>query len=879
MSYYYKKSILFEFSINPTYIKVNIKDNKIDCENSIIKKDIEDKIKKSKIKINIITFYISKYDYNIIKNDYYWNSIKNLPMDELPIYHINNDLKDFVKWYEKYFNNNEIKIYETQQFTKRKYIFDNQEKCKESVKYEKTNVKYDKFVQLFYHAGDWLDVERYGLLYIRILFDNLKIIRNTMNYLFNVMKKGILIGIKSNKLAIFLPFSKFNYENDFYEELYFDEEDKKLLKEYKKTQNRHLLKKLTTNVYNFVKKNHLNKNIMYDRKKWVANDCFFRNEAYEGDKLEALYEDMFNKLCENRKLPDCVFFLNIRDHPVMRKDYKNAYKSIVDRPITEKYKFEEYAPILSLCGSRKYNDIPLVTQDDWYRARKKYFPDDCKNIYIENKDDKNDKNKDIELDWDNKKPIAIFRGSATGCGVTDEDNMRIKATILSKEYPNLLDAGLTAFNRRPKKAFNKPLDIIDPNKLKIKKANFITTSEKSRYKYILTIDGHVSAFRLSYEFSLKSLILLQDSEFFMWYSDLLKPYEHYVPIKKDLSDLITQIEWCKLNDDKCKKISENAYDFYINNLQIDNMYDYMQNVLKNIPKINDNDNDNNKIISKNNENTSNKIAIITIYRDNPSHERLKQKRLFMYYMTKILRNNPNYTIIVVEQNYTDKFNIGKLKNIGFDYLTNTIKKKYDNYIFIDVDMIPDSYLLPYFYKITNGINSLASLGTRYTTTSVFLGACVSCTFDNFIKINGYPNNYSFGWGGEDGELILRSNSENLKIYKNKEGSLLDIEEINNIAKTATEKIKELKETDDYSTRKYETLLLHDLYEKNGLNNLNYKILNEFNHNNLYHLIVDPLDEEFQNNNPKLYDFNKYNDVVKEYSHLKKKFNSIKSENF
>ena len=29
------------------------------------------------------------------------------------------------------------------------------------------------------------------------------------------MKRGILVGIKSNKIALFLPFSKYNYKNDF----------------------------------------------------------------------------------------------------------------------------------------------------------------------------------------------------------------------------------------------------------------------------------------------------------------------------------------------------------------------------------------------------------------------------------------------------------------------------------------------------------------------------------------------------------------------------------------------------------------------------------------------------------------------------------------
>jgi len=38
----------------------------------------------------------------------------------------------------------------------------------------------------------------------------------------------------------------------------------------------------------------------------------------------------------------------------------------------------------------------------------------------------------------------------------------------------------------------------------------------------------------------------------------LVPYIHYVPVKRDGSDLLSQLEWAMKNDDKCKLISEQA---------------------------------------------------------------------------------------------------------------------------------------------------------------------------------------------------------------------------------------------------------------------------------------------------------------------------------
>ena len=51
-------------------------------------------------------------------------------------------------------------------------------------------------------------------------------------------------------------------------------------------------------------------------------------------------------------------------------------------------------------------------------------------------------------------------------------------------------------------------------------------------------------------------------------NDELIEWEHYVPIKNDFSDLNEKIEWCINNDDKCKKISENANNFVVNKLNL-----------------------------------------------------------------------------------------------------------------------------------------------------------------------------------------------------------------------------------------------------------------------------------------------------------------------
>lgn len=883
--YYYYKSIIFEFENNKSFNKIIISDNKIiKCDNNIVCKNIQDKIINFTRTIKYVEFYVSMYDYKIVKNDIYWDTIKNLDRINLPIYREKDNLDEYLEWLKNNFNNNNVRIYETSKFTQRQTNFNNDENkiCLESVIYKNTNKKFDNFNQIFYHAGDYDEIQRYGYLYLRTIYEKKKkydlalnnifisdtkfkiwdkydvdfeSVKNTMEYMFNQMKKGILVGIKNNKLAIFLPFSNHNYTNDFYTELYFDDKDKKNLEIYKKNPNNMDIKrKLENTLKYYLSKYKLNsKNIIFDRKKWVANDCFFRYENYEGDKSEALYEDFLTELCINRDLPDCIFFLNLRDHPMLNINLKNSYTSIIDRKLNEQYIHDKYAPILSPGGSIETADICMCTQDDWERVSKKIYPDSCKNGYL--------KNIDI-IDWDKKINKAVFRGSATGCGINLDDNVRIKATNLSEKYPEYLDAGITTFNRKLKKNLGEPLKIID-QKLTLNKANFMSLEEKSKYKYILNLDGHVSAFRLGHELSFGSVVLIPKSKYYLWFSHLLEPFVHYVPIKQDLSDLIEQIKWCINNDKECIKIASNALNFYKKYLEKDGVFDYMQKILNTI-----------SFKSLNLKKHKEKIALITIYRNKPDNTRLQQKRLYMYLMNKMLSQICDYDIILVEQSEKYLFNIGKLKNIGFDYLCKNSNATYSNFIFSDIDTIPDSNIIDYIFKLTDSLNSLAVKGTRYEsmdakTSRPFIGALISCTKNIFEELNGFPNNF-YGWQGEDENMLIRLYAINKPLYIPTNGKIIDIEEIDGYKKTMDVKSVELKNEKEKNS--WEKNYNWKNYKQNGLSNLNYTVLyeNKSKYNdkfNNYHIIVDLEQEKDIEKFPNDYIFNNTNISKDDYKKL------------
>jgi hypothetical protein len=782
---------------------------------------------------------------------------------------------------------------------KKNYYNDEQECLKESYKTTKkrvqTNPKFKTFDQIYYTAGDEDDFDKYGYLPTRYyysmkekidktivnktvvdknyftLYKNIDYtsIKNTFDYLFYKFKKGIYVIIHDNKLLLYLPFSNANYKNDWVKQTYFNEMEKKLLetKDYK-----HIQKELNQTIIDFQKKYpeqfQYGRKIDFHRERWYANNCVFRNlyPTYEGELNIDVFKNMLETLVKERKIPNVEFFMNDRDFPLLKKDLTEPYQHLYDSEkvkIDKKFQHKKYAPLFSKSITDEYADILLPTNDDWVKASNHYFLDECSNK-LHNKEWEK-----ININWETKIPICIFRGSATGCGITVENNMRLKAAKLSVENKDILDAGITDWNARPKKFMKRPIEIIDISSFDFKIANKITNIEKSNYKYILNIDGNVSAFRLSSELSMMSVVFIVKSPYKLWYSHLLKEYEHFIPIKEDLSDLIEQIKWCIKNDKKCYQIAKNAHTFYNRYLTKDAILDYMKTKLE---TIHSNRNHKNLLDIKK---TKKRIAIITCYRNNDSGSRSKERFLFIKLMNQLLEPYCDFHIYIVEQSVDgEKFNIGKLKNIGFEIANKN--NKYDNFIFSDIDTIPNYDLIQYFFQKLDNPISLAIRGTRYEnvntkTNKIFVGALLGFNKKIFQKINGYPNNM-YGWGGEDDALLTRLTLNHFtKIYYPKIGNIIDFEENNGKTIDLQNKLKII----DKETIKYEKLY-EDLtsWDKNGLNTLHYKVINtEKINDNTTQIKVDLLKKMEEKNFSNL-----YNIQLQNYNKMKNTLkNKIKEE--
>lgn len=454
-----------------------------------------------------------------------------------------------------------------------------------------TNIRYKHFYHDIFHAGDINQFEEiykreYQILPINGIEENVEKkenpidtkyienisplyhningqdVFNTFSYLYHKFKKGIFVSIQRGKLETFLPFTNVNYTNEWSDRITLDPK-----------------------IFQGQKFNGI-------INKWYANNYLLRHEypIAENDTSVAQYKYLLEKVCNSYQVPDIEFFINKRDFPLLKENLTEPYEEIWDSdnvPLVS-HKYSKYAPILSPCKRDGFADILLPTPDDISRIGNLagvYFRRDSRKFCMEEKEKGGIPKKSPEKMWSKKINLAVFRGSSTGRGCTIEDNARLKLASLQAGNEGYLNVGITKWNCRVKKLSGNPmLQKIQPETLPFKLVEPLDYSQQAEYRYIIHIQGHTCAYRLSVELSLGSVILLVQGKYKLWYSNLLKEYIHYVPVKEDLSDLFTQIDWCRKHPKTCGKIVRNCGEFYSQYLSENGILKYMYETLLRIKK-------------------------------------------------------------------------------------------------------------------------------------------------------------------------------------------------------------------------------------------------------------------------------------------------------
>jgi len=77
---------------------------------------------------------------------------------------------------------------------------------------------------------------------------------------------------------------------------------------------------------------------------------------------------------------------------------------------------------------------------------------------------------------------------------------------------------------------------------------------------VLIVDGNGISSAHTWCFGIGAVPFLVTNNIF-WFSDLLVPFENYIPVRYDLDDLEEKIEWVLEHDTEAREIAERASEF------------------------------------------------------------------------------------------------------------------------------------------------------------------------------------------------------------------------------------------------------------------------------------------------------------------------------
>jgi len=240
------------------------------------------------------------------------------------------------------------------------------------------------------------------------------------------------------------------------------------------------------------------------------------------------------------------------------------------------------------------------------------------------------------------------------------------------------------------------------------------------------------------------------------------------------------------------------------------------------------------------------VAIAVPFRDQlPIQDRRAQLARFVPHMLAFLSSIPNCqsVVVIVEQSADGhKFNRGQLLNIGFR-LAEEALPGLTSFVMHDVDLLPSMDMRPAYANPPPEGHAvhLASRWPKYTYAT-FIGGVLAFAPKDFLRVNGYPNNY-WGWGLEDDQLSLRMSHCGVRTLRPPIGSYVDLDPVNMKTILESRQREEVKKhLPWYNSEMFrkQGLSLDSDWSQNGLRNLDYKLVRRTTSENgcVMHSIVE-----------------------------------------
>ncbi|KAF7314185.1 CAP10 domain-containing protein [Mycena kentingensis (nom. inval.)] len=178
-----------------------------------------------------------------------------------------------------------------------------------------------------------------------------------------------------------------------------------------------------------------------------------------------------------------------------------------------------------------------------------------------------------DIPWEDKAPVAYWRGSSNG-GQISGDNFRafprFRLLNLARARSDLIDARMTEFTRSQCKEDCDADAIVAEYNITVDQGA-APPENAFKYRYVVDMDGNSFSGRFLPLLRSGSLVF-KSTAFEEYFSDWLRPYEHYVPVRPDLADLEEKILWARANDAEARRIQARGM-YFANRVMTDRQND------------------------------------------------------------------------------------------------------------------------------------------------------------------------------------------------------------------------------------------------------------------------------------------------------------------
>jgi hypothetical protein len=169
--------------------------------------------------------------------------------------------------------------------------------------------------------------------------------------------------------------------------------------------------------------------------------------------------------------------------------------------------------------------------------------------------------------WADRDDTIVWRGSTTGQGQISNDDMGVEGIdLLQRTRMCLLLRDCPGVDAK----FAKIVHSTDPRREEaaLRSAGifgeFVPPHSWRDRKFALDVDGNANTWTNLFTRLLLGCCVIKVGSRFgyrQWYYDELRPWEHYVPVAADMTDVMKKVEWCRGHDRECAEIANRGQNF------------------------------------------------------------------------------------------------------------------------------------------------------------------------------------------------------------------------------------------------------------------------------------------------------------------------------